>query len=78
MTARGDVRCATRVVSGLKCGVAERRSQSGEVSIAQPGFQAVEACTELVVDRVGGAVQRRGCLRVSGCDWLTMPRPRCA
>ena len=59
-------RRAARVVGGLKCGVAERRSQSGEVSIAQPGFQAVEACTEIVVDRISRAVERRGCLRVPG------------
>jgi hypothetical protein len=50
----------------VKCGVAERRSQLGEVGIVQPGFQAVEACTELVVDRISGSVEHRGCLRVSG------------
>ena len=62
----GDVRCVARVIGGLKCGLTERRSESREVSIAQPGFQAVEVCTELVLDRVGGTVQRRGCVRISG------------
>src|ERR1700735_4965227 len=62
----GDVSCVARVVRGLKYGVPKLRTQSAEVGIAQLGFQTVEACTELVDDRVGGTVQRRGCLRVSG------------
>ena len=41
------------------------RPQPGEISIAQLGFQSVEVCTEVVVDRVGRAVQRRGGLRLT-------------
>src|SRR5690242_2110528 len=62
----GDLRCVTCVVSGLKCGVTKHCSYPGEISIAEVGFQTFEARAELAVDRVRGAVQRRGGPRVSG------------